>query len=75
MSSQLGVICKPSKSALHPFAQSSVKILNRTGPGNATSDWSPAEFNYILYHSLGLAIQLVILRNCSTPVEHRVTAS
>ncbi|KAK4810511.1 hypothetical protein QYF61_004291 [Mycteria americana] len=71
---QLGVICKLTEGALHPFVQIIDKDIKQNWPqhralGNTACDWPPTGVNSIHHHSLGPAIQAVLYPAKSTPVQ------
>ncbi|KAK4819924.1 hypothetical protein QYF61_015299 [Mycteria americana] len=71
---QLGVICKLTEGALDPFIQIIDKDIKQNWPqhralGNTACDWPPTGVNSIHHHSLGPAIQPVLNRAKSTPVQ------
>ncbi|KAK4823878.1 hypothetical protein QYF61_007826 [Mycteria americana] len=71
---QLGVICKLTEGALHPFVQIIDKDIKQNCPqdralGNTACDRPPTGVNSIHHHSLGPAIQPVLYPAKSTPVQ------
>ncbi|KAK4823224.1 hypothetical protein QYF61_027565 [Mycteria americana] len=71
---QLGVVCKLTEGALHPFVQIIDKDIKQNWPhhralGNTACDQLPTGVNSIHHHSLGLAIQPVLYPAKSTPVQ------
>ncbi|KAK4822029.1 hypothetical protein QYF61_006942 [Mycteria americana] len=71
---QLGVICKLTEGALHPFVQIIDKDIKQNWPqhralGDTTCDRPPTGVNSIHHHSLGPAVQPVLYPAKSTPVQ------
>ncbi|KAK4817221.1 hypothetical protein QYF61_003745 [Mycteria americana] len=71
---QLGIICKLTEGALHPFVQIIDKDIKQDWPqhralANTTCDRPPTGVNSIHHHSLGPAIQPVFYPVKSTPIQ------
>jgi len=67
------VICKLTEGALNPLIQIISKEIKQDRPqyrpmGNTTNDRSPAGFDSIHHHFLGLAIQTVFYSAKNTPI-------
>ena len=74
ISSQLGVICKPTEGVVRALIQVINKDIEEDRPqyqppGNIARDQSPAGFNSIHHHSLGPALQPVLYPEISVPVQ------